>query len=126
MMRLPMVLALVGTAATGCAVIPGPADDLETELKRFYAGRAIEEDGSCPAPEISTITKRRVLRTSGDRTVLRVRYNYFDPSVEGETTWRTVLLSDRECTGVAERNFTLVRRPTGVDVLEMSGPVRRT
>jgi hypothetical protein len=35
-----------------------------------------------------------------------------------------VLQVERPCTGVAERDFTLVRGRIGYQVVEMSGPVR--
>jgi hypothetical protein len=70
------------------------------------------------------VTKRKVLASSGEVTHLRVRYSYFDPSAPGGADWTRVLQAERECTGLAERDFTLVSTDLGYKVIEMSGPVR--
>lgn len=114
---------LVLGSLVGCTSM-GPRDDLGVEVARYYAEHAIEEDGRCPSPEIATVTKRKVLASSGETTRLRVRYSYFDPSAPGATDWTRVLRAERPCTGFAERDFTLARGPLGYQVVEMSGPVR--
>jgi hypothetical protein len=108
----------------GCASLPPPDDDLAAEIAQYYAAHASEEDGRCAAPEIASVTKRKVLASSGEATRLRVRYSYFDPSVPGATDWTRVLQAARPCTGVAERDFTLVSTDLGYKVVEMSGSVR--
>ena len=70
------------------------------------------------------MTKRKVLGSSGEVTHLRVRYSYFDAGAPGATDWTRVLQAPRACTGVAERDFTLVSTDLGYKVLQMSGPVR--
>ena len=123
-MRGSWPITLVGAALlVGCAS-PIVEDDLQGKLARYYAAHAIEEDGACPSPEISTVTRRKVIESGGNRTVLRVRYGYFDPSVEDEADWPRVLITDRPCTGFAERDFTLEERRTGYAVMDMSGPRR--
>jgi hypothetical protein len=107
----------------GCTSM-APQDDLAAEVTRYYAAHASEEDGRCAAPEIASVTKRKVLASSGEATRLRVRYSYFDPSVPGATDWTRVLQAARPCTGVAERDFTLVSTDLGYKVVEMSGSVR--
>jgi hypothetical protein len=108
----------------GC-VAPGAAPDtLLPALQRYYAEHAVEEDGSCPRPELATITKRKVLSSSGEATVLRVRYSYFDASVDDVPDWQRVLIRERRCAGYGERDFTLVKRKTGYEVMAMSGDVR--
>jgi hypothetical protein len=107
----------------GCASL-GEPDELQQKLERYYAGAASEEDGACPTPEIASITHRKVLASSGERTRLRVRYSYFDPSREGDASWQQVLLADRPCTGFAEREFMLERGTLGYQVVEMSGERR--
>jgi hypothetical protein len=101
-----------------------PRDDLAAELKRYYAEHASEEDGRCPTPEIASVTRRKVLGSSAEVTQLRVRYSYFDPSAPGASDWTRVLVAQRPCTGVAERDFTLVSTDLGYKVMQMSGPVR--
>ena len=112
------LVVLVGCTATA------PQDDLAAEIARYYAEHASEEDGRCATPEIASLTRRKVLASSGEVTHLRVRYSYFDPSAPGGTDWIRVLQAERECTGVAERDFTLVATDLGYKVIEMSGPVR--
>jgi hypothetical protein len=115
----PLALAvLVGCTTTA------PRDDLAAEIAQYYAEHASEEDGRCAAPEIASITRRKVLGSSGEVTHLRVRYSYFDPNVPGGADWTRVLQAERECTGVAERDFTLVSTNLGYKVVQMSGSVR--
>jgi hypothetical protein len=114
------VLLALGLALSGCAT-PGAEDDVAGKIERYYAAHAIEEAGECPQPEIAAITKRKVQQSAGDETVLRIRYSYFDDSVDDTPAWKTVLISERPCTGFAERDFTLVRQKTGYVVSAMSG-----
>jgi hypothetical protein len=116
---VPLALALL----VGCTSI-APQDDLTAKIAQYYAEHASEEDGRCAAPEIASITRRKVLASSGEVTRLRVRYSYFDPSASGATGWTRVLQAERECTGVAERDFTLVSTNLGYKVVQMSGSVR--
>jgi hypothetical protein len=115
----PLALALL----VGCASM-APEDDLAAKIAQYYAEHASEEDGRCAAPEIASITRRKVLATSGEVTRLRVRYSYFDPTAPGGTDWIRVLQAERECAGVAERDFTLVSTNLGYKVVQMSGSVR--
>jgi hypothetical protein len=114
---------LAFTCLAGCTTT-APRDDLAAEIARYYAEHASEEDGRCAAPEIASVTRRKVLASSGEVTHLRVRYSYFDPTAPGAADWTRVLQAERECTGVAERDFTLVSTDLGYKVVEMSGPVR--
>ena len=115
----PLALALL----VGCTSM-APQDDLAAKIAQYYAEHASEEDGRCAAPEIASITRRKVLATSGEVTRLRVRYSYFDPNAPGGTDWTRVLQAERECAGVAERDFTLVSTNLGYKVVQMSGSVR--
>ena len=112
------MLALAGCASTG------EPDELQQKLQSYYAGHASEQEGACPQPEIASVTHRKVLESSGERTLLRVRYSYFDPSREDDASWQQVLLAERPCTGFAERDFTLERGRLGYKVVGMSGEVR--
>jgi hypothetical protein len=118
----------LGLAATlgpvGCTSLPPPQDRLAEEIAQYYAKNASEEDGRCSSPEIASVTKRKVLASGGAATRLRVRYSYFDASVPSATDWTRILQAERECTGFAEREFTLERGELGYQVVEMSGPVR--
>ena len=119
----PTGVVLTLAYLAGCAST-APPDDLAAKIAQYYAEHASEEDGRCAAPEIASVTRRKVLASSGELTRLRVRYSYFDPSAPGAADWTRVLHAERECTGVAERDFTLVATDLGYKVIEMSGPVR--
>ena len=119
--RASSLVALV--ILIGCTSLP-PRDDLTAEVAQYYAAHASEEDGRCGSPEIATVTKRKVLASSAEATRLRVRYTYFDATAPGATEWSRVLRAERPCTGIAERDFTLVRGQLGYQVVEMSGPRR--
>ena len=114
----------VALGLLGCTALPPPQDRLAEEIAQYYAQNASEENGQCPSPEIASVTKRKVLASGGGATTLRVRYSYFDASVPGAADWTRVLVAERECTGFAERDFTLERGQLGYRVVEMSGPVR--
>ena len=119
----PFVPALAMLALAGCASLSEP-DELQQKLQSYYAGHASEQEGACPSPEIASVTHRKVLQSSAERTLLRVRYSYFDPSRAGDASWQQVLLAERPCTGFAERDFTLERGRLGYKVVGMSGEVR--
>jgi hypothetical protein len=112
--------AFAALALAGCASFGAP-DEVQQKLQTYYAAHAAEEDGACPHPEIASITQRKVLESTADETVLRVRYSYFDATRAAEANWRQVLLADRPCTGFAERDFTLERGKLGYTVVGMSG-----
>ena len=116
----PVLAALL---CAGCTTL-GEPDELQQKLQSYYAGHASEEDGACPSPEVASVTHRKVLESGAERTLLRVRYSYFDPSREGDASWQQVLLAERPCTGFAERDFTLERGRLGYKVVGMSGEVR--
>jgi hypothetical protein len=121
----PWPVALLGSLAlSSCALRSPPPDELATKIQTYYAQHAIEEDGGCPSPEIAGVVRRKVLESSGARTVLRVRYSYFDPSQDGSSDWVRIFDTDKACTGFAERDFTLERTKLGYVVVGMSGPIR--
>jgi hypothetical protein len=123
--RARIGLGLAAGLLAGCATTGAPPDDVEGKIRTYYAAHASEEDGACPSPEIASITKRKVQQSAGARTVLRVRYSYFDPGQGSTPAWMpSVLLAPRACTGFAERDFTLEQATLGYRVVAMSGPER--
>src|SRR5688500_4660491 len=94
----PLIAVVAGALLlVGCTALPPPQDDLAAEVARYYAAHASEKDGRCTAPEIASVTKRKVLASSAEATRLRIRYSYFDPSAEGATDWTRVLRAERAC-----------------------------
>ena len=119
-----LAAGLVAGLLSGCVATMEAPDTLMPALQRFYAEHAVEERGACSNPALAAITQRKVVSTSGERTVLRVRYAYVDPTFDDPADWQRVLIRERECSGYNERDFTLVRRKTGYEVSAMSGQVR--
>jgi hypothetical protein len=121
--RTILPLGFAGLLLAGCATTESP-DEVRGKIERYYAAHATEQDGACPTPEMASVTRRKVLESDADTTRLRVRYSYFDPSRAGESIWSRVLITERPCTGVAERDFTLEQTTLGYRVIGMSGPRR--
>jgi hypothetical protein len=120
-------LIAIGSGAVllaGCAFTGSVPDRLEDKIQGYYAAHAVEEGGECGTPEMASMTRRKVVGSSAERTVLRVRYSYFDASEGATPAWPLVLDKDRACTGSAERDFTLERGKLGYAVVGMSGPTR--
>jgi hypothetical protein len=116
--------ALASVLLAGCAFTGGVPDRLEDKIQGYYAAHAVEEDGACGAPEMASMTRRKVVVSNAERTVLRVRYSYFDSSEGTTPAWPLVLDGNRACTGSAERDFTLERGKLDYAVVGMSGPTR--
>lgn len=123
MTRIAAIL-IIGVGVVACSGASYQDDDLTSKIKRYYAAGAVEEAGACPSPEIGAINRRKVLEANGSRTVLQVRYTYYDPSVGGGADWSQVLVAERPCTGTAERAFTFERGLAGPAVVAMDGPTR--
>jgi hypothetical protein len=122
--RAAIALGLAAPLLPGCASIGAPEDDLAAKIRDYYALHASEQDDNCPSPEIASITKRKVQESGAGRTVLRVRYSYFDPSRGSTDKWPAVLIAPRTCTGFAERDFTLEQAKLGYRVIAMTGSQR--
>lgn len=117
---------LLALALAGCATPEPGQDDLVDKVGAYYAAHAVEEDGRCPSPRMESIVRRKVLASRADQTVLHVRYSYYDPTDDEAGDLRNLFVSDKPCTGIAERDFTLVPSPLGYRVQAMSGPQRQT
>jgi hypothetical protein len=116
--------ALASVLLAGCAFTGGVPDRLEDKIQGYYAQHAVEEGGECASPEMASMARRKVVTSSAERTVLRVRYSYCDASEGTTPAWPLVFDKDRACTGSAERDFTLERGKLGYGVVGMSGPTR--
>jgi hypothetical protein len=116
--------ALLVLALAGCATPEPGQDDLVTKVGAYYAMHAVEEEGRCPSPKMDSIVRRKVLASRSDQTILHVRYAYYDPSHDEAGDLSQLFVTDKACTGIAERDFTLVPTPLGYQVRDMSGPRR--
>lgn len=122
MTRAAAVLPLLLLPFGACAM--GPTHDpLGVAIQRYYAAHAQEEDGRCRQPRIDTISERRVLERHGQASRLYVRYSYFDPSVNMDTTWDSLFNKALACSGFAERDFDIEQTEIGYRVTGMSAPV---
>jgi hypothetical protein len=108
----------------GCAASRMPAtsfaepQELERTVMRYYERHATEENRTCLSPYIDGFTRVEVVEEQPDRLVVDARYFYRDRSKDdtGENGF------GRECTGYADRRFTLAKSGEGVEVVEMTGP----
>jgi hypothetical protein len=113
------ILLLAGCAsrvpATGFAEPPA----IERTIERYYERNASEENRTCLTPYIDGLTRVAVVEEQPDRLVLDVRYFYRDRFKDDRSNG-----VGSECTGYAERQFTLVKTDAGLGVAAMS-PSRR-
>lgn len=119
-------LAVAGVAAAVGCTWPIESADPAAAIKRYYATHASEASGACPQPQIASIVARETLQSEGARTIWKVRYSWFDPSVDEASNWPYLLTAERACTGFGEREVTLLRRRTGYVVLDMTGERRQS
>lgn len=117
-------LLLLGLLAAGCATPAqraGLDPAIETAIRGYYEAHATEyESGPCLAPYIDAITRAQVIADDGERLTVEVRYLFRD--------WRRNDGGERSrqrCFGYGDRQFSLARNASGVEVIEMSGPRRR-
>ena len=118
-------LLIVATAAAlaGCAA-QGPSlagySGLQWEVISFYGARAMEEGAMCPQPQITAVTRTRVLEETPERVVMDIDYHYRDDTmtVEADTGG-----TKYGCDGFGERRFTFARGGDGgLDPVSMTGP----
>ena len=118
--RLTSVFLLLA----GCAASRMPATsfaepkELERTVMRYYERHASEENSTCLTPYIDGFTRVEVVEEQPERLVVDARYFYRDRFKDdtGDGGF------GRECTGYADRRFTLARSGAGVQVVEMTGP----
>ena len=88
---------------------------IERTIKRYYESNASEENQTCLTPYMDGLTQVAVVDEQQGRLVLDVRYFYRDRLKDdgGDGI-------GRECTGYAERQFTLAKTDAGLQVVAMS------
>ena len=118
--RLTSVFLLLA----GCAASRMPAtsfaepQELERTVMRYYERHATEENRTCLSPYIDGFTRVELVEEQPERLVVDARYFYRDRSKDNSGADGL----GRECTGYADRRFTLARSEAGVEVVEMTGP----
>ena len=118
------VLAAATAALSGCAW-RGPSlaghEGLQWEVISYYGARALEHGAMCPQPQITAVTRTRVLEETPERVVMDLRYHYRDDTMTVDSGGGTKY----GCDGFGERDFTFARSTAGgLDVLAMTGPQR--
>ncbi len=119
------ILALA-TLLAACAFKGQPLagyEGLTFKIESYYADHAVEENGTCRAPEMRGITKVQVLEDSEERLVLRVRY-YFQDDAFGVYDDPEIPTVRVRCRGFRTRDFVIDKR-AGLEVVGMSGPTRK-
>lgn len=128
MWRRIFFVAVIGSLP-GCGY-KGPSlqgfDGLGYQVSSFYGSYAIEQGGSCTAPEMS-ITGSNVVEDTPEQLVLSVKYYWRDPSnaVEDPFTGARRSFGVGSCTGFSERQFTISKiTGGGTQVVAMTGDRR--
>ena len=88
---------------------------IEHTIKRYYESNASEENQTCLTPYMDGLTQVAVVDEQQGRLVLDVRYFYRDRLKDESSDG-----IGRECTGYAERQFTLAKTDAGLQVVAMS------
>ena len=123
--RLVFAAGLPSLLLAGCVAAPSPQDQLQQEILQHYAEFAAEEGGRCRTPRIDTIKARRVIQSGADGIeMVEVDYSYFDLHADMEADWAGLFRAGQPCTGVASRNFTVLRTDLGYRITAMSGEQR--
>jgi hypothetical protein len=123
MSNRPFYVLFVALLVAGCAASRIPetsfADpaDIERAIMRYYERHATEENRTCLSPYIDGLTQVEVVEETPERLVVDVRYFYRDRFKDDGGNGL-----GRECTGYAERRFTLAKSDSGIEVVEMTGP----
>ncbi len=123
--RARLATLAVMTLLAACAFKGQPLagyEGLAFKIESYYADHAVEENGTCRAPEMRGITKVQVLEDSEKRLVLRLRY-YFQDNTFGVYDDPEVPTPLLRCRGFRTRVFVVDKRD-GLEVVGMSGPIR--
>lgn len=123
------------TLVSGCVSLPADLPDTgfapgavtQRVISSYYAQHASEDYGRCNWPYFDAITKVDVVQDAADRLVLDVRYAYLDRLQDDVSSFNDDDGFDRSrkvCTGFESRQFTLTKAGGGLQVIDMTGPVR--
>jgi hypothetical protein len=123
MSNRPFHVLFVALLVAGCAASRIPETsfaepaEIERAIMRYYEYNATEENRTCLSPYIDGLTQVEVVEETPERLVVDVRYFYRDRFKDDGGNGL-----GRECTGYAERRFTLAKSDSGIEVVEMTGP----
>ncbi len=98
-------------------------DGLATKIRFYYADNAKEEDGRCLRPTMQAITRTQIDEDTPEQLKITVRYRYIDERFE-----RNPFDPDGFplffCEGFSNRTFTVDKSDDGLQITEMTGPIR--
>jgi len=120
----PAFLAVAAVLLAGCGAARAPQTAsaepgaVERAVMRYYETHATEQNRTCLSPFMYGVTRIDVVEQGPERLVVDVRYLYRDRNMDDRSGF------GRECTGYAQRRFTLQNGAAGLEVLDMSGPGR--
>lgn len=114
MALVPPLVGMTALLLAGCASIEPLPDHpgAIAAIEDYYRQHAWEEGARCVLPEME-VTRARLIESSDERTVVEVRYFWWDERAATDRQGNT-------CTGFDTRTFRLA----GGRVVEMSGEQR--
>ena len=112
---LVVILLLAACASRVPATGFAEPQALERTIERYYESNASEENQTCLTPYMDGLTNVTVVEEQPDRLVLDVRYFYRDRFKDDRSNG-----VGSECTGYAQRQFTLVKTDAGLGVAAMT------
>ena len=112
---LIVILLLAGCASRVPATGFAEPQAIERLIERYYERNASEENRTCLTPYMDGLTDVTVVEEQPDRLVLDVRYFYRDRFKDDRSNG-----VGSECTGYAERQFTLAKTDAGLQVVAMT------
>jgi hypothetical protein len=123
------LLVLASCAVSSMTAVPdtsfAPGAPVQAAVAAYYKGHAMEHDGRpCYRPYFDAITKVDVVEEDVDHLVLELRYAFQDRIRDHEDTNRMPPSTRRVCWGFKSRQFTLSKDNGGIQVTEMTGPIR--
>jgi hypothetical protein len=115
--RRSLIMVLLLTACASRVPATGFAEPaaIERMIERYYERHASEENRTCLTPYIDGLTRVSVVEQQPDRLVLDARYFYRDRLKDDRSDG-----VGRDCTGYAERQFTLAKTDAGLQVVAMT------
>jgi hypothetical protein len=131
-LRSGLVLLPLGACAALASPVPdtafGSGSATGAAVSSYYEDHASEDYARCNRPYFDAITRIDVLEDTPERLVIDLRYKYQDRLRDDENSHvrrpGDIERSRKVCWGFESRQFTLEKAGDGIQVVEMTGPVR--